>query len=121
MENPFETLDQRLSSIEKKLIDISNKIDNPEKNHNLYITWKTTNEPVLPSPEKELMTVKNVSHMLNISKGTIYNMTSARKILFFKKCGRIYFDRNEIGEWIRDDRRKTLKQLQIEAELEFRK
>jgi predicted DNA-binding transcriptional regulator AlpA len=53
--------------------------------------------------------------MLRISKGAVYNMTSTRQIPFFKKCGRVYFDRKEIDEWIRYERRKTLKELHDEA------
>ena len=77
--------------------------------------------PPPPLPEKEFLTVNEVSQMLNISKGTIYNLNSERLIPSYKRGGRIYFDKKEIVEWIRDDRRKTIKQLQAEAELEFRK
>ena len=90
------------------------------KNH-LLNQAAITKEPVLPSPEKKLMTVADVSQMLNISKGTIYNMTSTRQIPCFKRVGRIYFDRKEIDEWIRDYRRKTIKQLQDEVENKIRK
>ncbi len=78
-------------------------------------------KPIPLVPEKELLTVADVSQMLNISKGAIYNMTSTRQIPFFKKRGRVYFDRQEIDEWIRQDKCKTIKQLQAEAEMGIRK
>jgi excisionase family DNA binding protein len=78
-------------------------------------------KPIPVAPEKELLTVAEVSQILNISTGAIYNMTSTRQIPFFKNRGRLYFDRQEIDEWIRQGRRKTLKQLQAEAEMETRK
>ncbi|MCK5138067.1 MAG: helix-turn-helix domain-containing protein [Bacteroidales bacterium] len=90
------------------------------KNH-LLNKAATTATPASPETEKELLTVEDVSKMLNISKGAIYNMTSARQIPFFRRGGRIYFDRVEIDEWIRSDRRKTIKQLQDEAELDLKK
>ena len=80
-----------------------------------------TSEPTPSIPEKELLTVYDVSQMLSLSKGTIYNMTSARQIPFMKKGKRIYFDKLEILEWIKEDRQKTIKQLQAEAKLELRK
>ncbi len=81
----------------------------------------TTSEPIRTVSDKELLTVKDVSQMLNLSKGAIYNMTSAQRIPFFKNGGRVYFDRKAINEWVRNDRRKTIKQLQEEAEKEHRK
>jgi len=85
------------------------------KNH-LLNEAATTVAPASPETEKELLTVKDMSKKLDITEGAIYNLTSARKIPFFKRGGRIYFDRGEIDEWIRSGRRKTLKQLQDEAE-----
>lgn len=73
------------------------------------------------TPDGDFLTVSEVSQMLRISKGAVYNMTSTRQIPFFKKCGRVYFDRNEIDEWIRQDRFKTIKQLQAEVEMDIRK
>ncbi len=88
------------------------------KNH-LLNQAATTAAPEITAPEKELLTVADVSQMLDIASGTIYNMTSTQQIPFFKRGGRIYFDREEINEWIRNDRRKTVKQLQVEAEVEL--
>ena len=70
------------------------------------------------APDGDFLTVSDVSQMLKISKGAVYNMTSTRQIPFFKKGRRVYFDKKEIDEWIRQDRRKTIKQLQVEAEME---
>jgi len=81
----------------------------------------TTAEPKYSVPEKEIMTVAEVSHLLTLSKGAIYNMCSARLIPFYKRGGRNYFDRKEIYEWMREDGRKTIKQLQGEAERDIQK
>ena len=92
-----------------------------------YIKNYLLNEAATPAEAKQLtsegdfLTVNDVSQMLKISKGAVYNMTSTRQIPFFKKCGRVYFDRKEIDEWIRQDRFKTIKQLQAEAEMDTRK
>jgi len=78
-------------------------------------------EPVIRLPEKELLTVADVSQMLHLSEGTIYNKTSKQEIPCFKKGRRVYFDKKEIDAWIREDRRKTKKQLQTEADREIQK
>ena len=78
----------------------------------------TPDETEQLAPEGDFLTVLDVSQMLKISKGAVYNMTSKRQIPFYKKCGRVYFDRSEIKEWIRQDRCKTLKQLQADADME---
>jgi len=87
------------------------------KNH-LLNQSATTPEPMRYPAENKFLIVTEVSQMLHISTGAIYNMTSTRQIPFFKKGGRVYFDKKEVDEWIRQDRRKTIKQLQVEAEME---
>jgi len=81
----------------------------------------TPAQPKQLTPNGDFLTVNEVSQILKITKGSVYNIASARQIPYFKKCGRLYFDRKEIDEWIRQDRCKTLKQLQVEAERETRK
>jgi excisionase family DNA binding protein len=78
-------------------------------------------EPETQLPEKELLTVADVSQMLNLSKGTIYNKTSKQEIPCIKKGRRVYFDKKEIVAWLREDSRKTIQQLQAEADMETRK
>lgn len=80
----------------------------------------TTTEPKQCPAENELLTVEDVCKKLQISKGGVYNLTHGRKIPFFKRGGRIYFDAHELNEWIRSDRRKTIKELQEEAYLSTR-
>jgi excisionase family DNA binding protein len=77
-------------------------------------------EPVLPL-EKDLLTVEDVSRKLGITKGAVYNLTHLRQIPYYKRGGRIYFYANELDAWIRTDRRKTIKELQDEANLAIQK
>ncbi|MEI6049368.1 MAG: helix-turn-helix domain-containing protein [Bacteroidota bacterium] len=74
-----------------------------------------------PEDEKQFLTVTDVSGKLDLTIGSIYNMTSKQEIPHFKRGKRIYFDKVEIDEWIRNDRRKTIKQLQDEANLAIQK
>jgi len=90
------------------------------KNHLLNDVGRTA-EPTLFEQVNEFLTVDDISQTLSISKGTVYNMTSDQMIPHFKRGGRLYFDKEEIDAWIRNDRRKTIKQLQEEAELKVHK
>jgi len=78
-------------------------------------------EPSYDVPEEGILTVNDVCDKLDLKRGTVYNLTHKQEIPHFKRGGRIYFDRGEIDDWIRRDRRKTLKQLQDEADIDSRK
>lgn len=108
----FDSLPEAVGQLLQEVTYIKNHLLNQSAN---------TPEPMPYPSEDKFLTVTEVSQMLNISKGAIYNMTSTRQIPFFKKGGRVYFDKKEIDEWIRQDRRKTIKQLQVEAEMQTRK
>ena len=64
----------------------------------------------------EIMTITQVSELLHLSVQTIYGKTSARIIPHFKKGKRLYFKREEIFEWIAQDKRKTKDELMKEWE-----
>jgi len=108
----FDSLPEAVTQLLKEVSYIKNYLLNQAA---------TPAETKQPTPVGDFLTVSEVSQMLRISKGAVYNMTSTRQIPFFKKCGRVYFDRKEIDEWIRQDRCKTIKQLQSEVEMDIRK
>ncbi len=71
------------------------------------------------TPEKEFLTVKNVSEILDLKISSIYQLIYQNKIPHYKKGGRLYFDSNEIKEWVRSGKRKTLDQIRKEARLDL--
>ncbi len=108
----FEKLPEAVSRLIHDMADIKNHI----MNNSAY----TKSVPV-HVVEKEWLSVKEVSIKLGITEGAVYNLTHQKKIPHFKKIGRLFFDSKEIDDWIRSDRRKTVKQLQDEAELNANK
>ena len=64
----------------------------------------------------EIMTIKQVSELLQLSVQTIYGKTSARVIPHYKKGKKLYFKREEVFEWIALDKRKTKDELMREWE-----
>ena len=108
----FEKLPEAVLHLMQDVADI--------KNHLLNNSAGSKTEPIT-TPEKEYLSVGDVAKKLGVTKGAIYNMTHTKQIPCFKKVGRVYFDSKEIDEWIRSDRRKTVKQLQEEANIKLQR
>ena len=89
MENPFETIEQRLLAIEGKLDTLIKSINNP-KDSNHSPTWITS---------------KELAQHLGLSLRAIGNL-KLNKIPFYRIGGRILFKRQEIDEFIEKTRHK---------------
>ena len=91
MENPFETIEQRLSSIEVKLESLIKKVDTAGAASNLSPTWVTS---------------KQLAQHLGISTAAVANLR-INKIPYYKIGGRILFKKQEIDEFIEKTRHKS--------------
>ena len=89
-------------------------------NERLALVQATANTP-LTIPAKKILTSVDICNLLDMKKSTVYNLTHCKKIPHFKTNGRVSFDADEIDRWIHSDRRKTIKQLQDEANNQLRK
>jgi excisionase family DNA binding protein len=55
----------------------------------------------LDYPNKEILTFKEATAYLSLSKSTLYKMTSKREIPFYNPGGKvIYFKRSELDNWV---------------------
>jgi len=105
MNNPFETIDARLSNIESLLLDL-----------------KHTNKETDSQPEADqFLTVQQAADMLCLSVPTIYGLVHDSKIPVSKKGKRLYFSKVELTEWIKTGRKKTLSEISLEADKYLRK
>ncbi|WP_274476144.1 helix-turn-helix domain-containing protein [Mangrovimonas aestuarii] len=100
MENPFELINERLDRIEKLLKDLNNKIDGNSEN---YTTLSN------------IMNIEQLASYLTLSKSTIYGMVNKRKIPHFKRGKRLYFDKGDINEWLRDGKVLTMTEIEQKA------
>lgn len=97
MSNPFETIDARLSNIENLLLDL--KHSNLEKH-----------------PESDqLLTISQAGLLIDLSVPTLYGYVSRNAIPFSKKGKRLYFSKQELFDWIKTGRKKTLAEIADEA------
>ncbi len=96
---------------------VKHLIKDVEEIKNLLLNQSASRKPIINKggADNDILNVEDVAKILDIEKGTVYNLTHKRQIPYFKRGGRIYFDRVEITEWIRSDRRKTVRQLQDET------
>lgn len=88
MENPFEKLENRLSSIENKLDIMLEKFENPQASGPTWITSK------------------QLAQHLGVSVTTVTKLRGG-KLPYYKLSGKIYFKKQEVDEWIENTRHKS--------------
>lgn len=100
MENPFQSIEERLGSIENLLLTLNEK--NVESNSN---------------PEKEeLLTVQEAAKFLSLSVPTIYSKVNKGELPVMKRSKRLYFSNYELMEYLKQGRIKTNSELDQEAD-----
>ena len=105
MNNPFEIIDARLSNIENLLLDLKHApktaCDLPETDR-----WFTINELCEYLPDKPV-------------KSTIYGYVHTLSIPFHKTTKRLRFLKSEIDTWLKSGKRKTVSEIEDEADQYF--
>lgn len=102
MNNPFKTLDERLSNIENLLLDIKHNpipISEPQQNN----LWLDLNDLIKYDPEKR-------------TKPTFYGYVHEGTIPYHKRGKKLIFLKSEIDEWLKSGRVKTNSEIEAEAE-----
>ena len=97
MENPFISIIERLENLDVKL----SRLLQAQEIHGLYRS-------------DELMNISEVAKFLDESVQSIYSRTSRRTIPFYKKGKKLLFKKTEILDWLDDQKKKTLKEIQDE-------
>ena len=89
MENPFEIILEKLSSIEKAIEKL-----------------KTAS-----NDDEDFMTIKQVSIFIGLAKPTVYGLVHKRQIPYFKASKRLYFKKSDIVKWITSSKLTTKEEL----------
>lgn len=61
--------------------------------------------------------IKEACKILNFTTPTLYSKVCRREIPFYKKGNRLYFSKSELLEWIRQGKRKSANEINLEAQL----
>ena len=68
-------------------------------------------KPNLP----DILDGKQAADFLRLKISTLYEKTSEKTIPHFKKGNKLYFNRNELQEWVQQGKVKTTDELQSQA------
>ena len=64
----------------------------------------------------KLLTIRQVAEVLTLSVPTIYGLVSRSEIPCMKKGKRLYFSKDEITNWIKTGRKKTIAEIASETD-----
>jgi len=98
MNNPFEVIEARLSSIENLILDLKQ----PTK-------VEPTEQP------EQLLTVQEAAQFLNLTVPTIYSKVSKGELPVMKRSKRLYFSSTELMEYLKEGRKKSNAEIEAEA------
>jgi predicted DNA-binding transcriptional regulator AlpA len=93
MNNPFESIYNRLQNIERLLLDIKHET------------------PSQTSQKKELLSIKEAGAFLNLSIATIYSKVSRRELPCLKQNNRLYFIESELMDFLKAGRKQTYSEI----------
>ena len=99
MNNPFEVIEARLSSIENLILDLKQ----PTK-------VEPTEQP------EQLLTVQEAAQFLNLTVPTMYSKVSKGELPVMKRSKRLYFSSTELMEYLKEGRKKSNAEIDQEAE-----
>ena len=98
MENPFSQINQRLSNLEQLISELTEQGKQA-----------ATNE------SNDFLTIEEAGELLHLSKATIYSKCSLRELPYMKRGKRLFFSREELLNYLKQGRRKTLDEMQAGA------
>jgi len=99
MNNPFEVIEARLSSIENLILDLKHQ---PTK-------VEPTDQP------EQLLTIQEAAEFLSLTVPTIYSKVSKGELPVMKRSKRLYFSRTELLNYLKDGRKKSNAEIEQEA------
>jgi len=100
MNNPFETINARLTNIECLLLDLKHP-SLPKNRANLG--------------ELNVLTIKQAAAFLSLSVPTLYGLVSRQSIPVSKQGKRLYFSQSELIDWVKTGRKLTLSEIDSQA------
>ena len=89
-------------------VELFHKVENIEKLLELRQDAK-------PEAE-ELLTIQAAADFLKLTVPTLYGLVSRSQLPVSKRGKRLYFSKSELTAWIKEGRKKTLMEIQAEAD-----
>lgn len=98
----FEKLPQAVTQIYDKLEKIERILESQHK--------------VARIDSDKLLTIREAAEVIHLSVPTIYGLVQRQEIPVCKKGKRLYFTQEELTQWIKTGRKKTVAEIQSEAD-----
>jgi excisionase family DNA binding protein len=103
MEITFEQLPKAVTQIQCELVSIKR------------LLLDKANGQAQPATD-QLLTISQVAEFLSLSVATVYGLVSRSEIPCMKKGKRLYFSKDEISDWIKTGKKKTISELSAETD-----
>lgn len=84
-----------------------------ERIHNLLSTIPTLVQPQII--EDKIFTVKEAADYLGYTTKSLYVKVSSRQVPHSKKMGKLFFSKRELDEFLKTRKRKSIQEIQEEA------
>ncbi len=68
------------------------------------------------SQNPEYLSIEDVSKMLNLAIPSIYGLVHRKQIPYIKRGKKLIFEKTKIEEWLKNGRRKTKEEIDLEVE-----
>ena len=72
-------------------------------------------ESLIISTQKKVLNIDEVCTFTGLSKSTIYKLTMSGKIPHYKQSKHLYFDRDEVIIWLKENRGHNVDELEQNA------
>lgn len=73
------------------------------------------------SPKRTPIDIEETCRIIGKAKSTVYALVRKRLIPCYKNGKKLYFFEDELLDWISEGRKKTLQEIEFEAETEFKR
>lgn len=91
-----------IESIQETLNVILAKVDNLER---------MLSEQLTKDVPEVFLNIKEAGELLRLSPQTVYALVHRREVPHNKKGNRLYFLKSELEQWMKEGRRKTIKEI----------
>ena len=102
----METL--TFNELPQAVIQLYNKMNNIEA-----LLLEKSNET--PTEQDQFLTIQEAGAFLNLSVPTLYGFTQRSEIPVCKRGKRLYFSKQNLTDWIKQGRKKTISETATEA------
>lgn len=101
MDNPFDLILNKLETLQDQV-------------GGMQTFLQCLRSPSTPAKD-ELLNIQQAAHFLGLSVPTIYSKVSKGEIPVCKQGNRLYFSEQELADWIKAGKKKTLTNIQNDA------